>query len=54
VGTTVGRSGSAVDVGIAVEGILVGLGVDTDSVAGIFVVVQAARRNKETVMNFFI
>ena len=54
VGITVGMIVSAVEVGIAVGGIVVGNGVDLDSVAGIFVVVQAVRRNKETMMNFFM
>jgi hypothetical protein len=54
VGTTVGRIASTVDVGIAVGGTLVGIIVELDSVAGSSLAVHAVRRNKETMMNFFM
>jgi hypothetical protein len=54
VGTTVGMIVSTVEAGIVVGGILVGNGVDVDSIAEASLEVHAVRRNKETMMNFFI
>jgi hypothetical protein len=54
VGTTVGRIVSTVEVGMAVGGTLVGISVELDSATGIFVVVQAVRRNKKMMMKFFM
>ena len=54
VGVTDGMMVSMVEVGTAVTGTLVGAGVDVDWIAETSGVVQAARRNKETMMNFFM
>jgi len=54
IGVRVGRIVSTVAVEKAVGGTLVGLGTDVDSRVGATGVVQAARRSKETIMNFFI
>lgn len=54
VGTTVGIIVSTVELGIAVEGILVGNGVDVDSIAETSLAVQAVRRKRKTIMNFFM
>ena len=54
VGVTVGMMVSMVEVGTAVGGTLVGAGVDVDWIAETSGVVQAARRNKEMMMNFFM
>jgi hypothetical protein len=54
VGVTIGMMASRVEVGTAAGGTLVGTGVDVDWIADTSGVVQAARRNKETMMNFFM
>jgi hypothetical protein len=54
VGRTEGTIASTVEVEIAVGGILVGTGVDVDSMAVPAVAVQALRNRKETMMKFFI
>jgi hypothetical protein len=54
VGGRVGRIVSIVEVGIAVGGRLVGPGTNVDSMVGATGSVQAARRNKERMMNFFM
>jgi hypothetical protein len=50
----VGRIISTVEVGIAVGGILAGNGVDVDSIAEASLAVQAVRRKRKTIMNFFM
>ena len=54
VGGRVGRIVSTVAVEIGVGGMLVGAGVDVDWIAETSGVVQAAKRNKETMINFFM
>jgi len=54
VGATGERIVPIVEVGTAVGGTLVGSGVDVDSMAATCVAVQAVRRMKETMMNFFM
>jgi len=50
----VGRIVSTVAVEIGVGGMFVGAGVDVDWIAETSGVVQAAKRNKETMINFFM
>jgi hypothetical protein len=45
---------SIVEVGMAVGGMLVGAGIEVDEVTGASVAVQAVRRHKKTMMNFFM
>ncbi len=50
----VGGMASTVEVKIAVGGTLVGLGTDVDPMVGATGVVQAARKSKERMTNFFM
>jgi len=54
VGVIVGTIAASVEVGMAVGGTIAAEGVAVDRVTGAPVVVQAVRRSKETMMNFFI
>jgi hypothetical protein len=54
VDASVGMITSVVEVGMAVGGILVETGLDVDSIIGAGVAVQAVRRIKVTMMDFFI